>query len=50
MKEERQNYIPRRTYIKIIHYDIECRETSKELFRVYFEMRSKKDWTLANIQ
>ena len=23
---------------------------SKELFRVYLETRSKKDWTLANIQ
>ena len=32
------------------HYDIKRRETSKELFRVYSETRSKKDWTLANIQ
>ena len=45
------------------HYDIEHRETSKELFLVYSETRSKKkldlskyttdfitDWTLANIQ
>ena len=32
------------------HYDIKPREMSKELFRVYSEMRSKKDWTLANIQ
>ena len=29
-----------------IHYDIKRRETSKELFRVYSETRSKKDWTL----
>ena len=33
-----------------MHYDIKRRETSKELFRVYSETRSKKDWTLANIQ
>ena len=32
------------------HYDIKRRETSKELFRVYSETCSKKDWTLANIQ
>ena len=32
------------------HYDIEHRETSKELLQVYSETRSRKDWTLANIQ
>ena len=32
------------------HYDTEHRKTSEELFRVYSETSSKKDWTLADIQ